>query len=173
MLQGIAGPSFRMALLILLLSWSSGHAAAGQRFHVDMPRFPISTPADNDVDISDIVFGEIERRLIRSYYQRAYDDWNRGPGKGKGQGKKNAANLPPGLAKRSELPPGLARQLVRNGHLPPGLDGRDLPSDLLQQLPRLPGGYRYLQAGDKVMLVKVATSAILDVLTIAAIDLLD
>jgi hypothetical protein len=51
--------------------------------------------------------------------------------------------------------------------------GLVLPPDLLRDLPALPPGYRYLQAGDKVMLVKLATNAILDVITVAAIDLLD
>lgn len=151
----------------------AGLAAGGQQPDVGIPPLFSHRTLSSDVDIGGIVIGEIERRLIRSYYQRTYEEWNRGPGKGKGRGNKNAKNLPPGLAKRGELPPGLAKQLVRNGHLPPGLEGRDLPPDLLRQLPALPQGYRYLQAGDKVMLVKAATNAILDVLTVAAIDLID
>lgn len=38
--------------------------------------------------------------------------------------------LPPGLAKREALPPGLQEVLVRNGELPPGLEGE------IQPLPR-------------------------------------
>src|SRR5690606_37311777 len=75
-------------------------------------------------DIADVVIDEIERRLIASYYQRHYDEWEHEHGKGKKKGNKS---LPPGLAKRDELPPGLAKQLARNGHLPPGLERRNLP----------------------------------------------
>lgn len=162
-----------LAVVILSSFGTAGSAVAGQRPGAAMPPLFSHSTLSSDVDVGEIVIGEIERRLIRSYYRRVYDEWNRGPGKGKGQGNRNAKNLPPGLAKRGELPPGLAKQLVRNGHLPPGLEGRDLPPGLLRDLPALPAGYRYLQAGDKVMLVKVATNAILDILTVAAIDLLD
>lgn len=130
---------------------------------------PVPVLASGDADIGDIVIDEIERRLIRSYYQRHYDDYVQAHGKGK---KKNKG-LPPGLAKRDELPPGLAKQLARNGHLPPGLENRDLPPDLLAQLPPIHPDYRYVILDDKVMLVRRATNVILDILTVAAIDLLN
>lgn len=123
--------------------------------------------------VGDIIIGEIERRILRDYYQRHYDDWQRETGGKKHKKKGNGKSLPPGLAKRGELPPGLAKQLVRNGQLPPGLEQRDLPPDLLTRLPRLDPAYRYIIADDKVLLVRAATNVILDVLTVAAIDLLD
>jgi hypothetical protein len=133
-------------------------------------------PATDEPSVADIVIGEIERRVIRDYYQRHYDDWEREQGGNKHKNKKNKGNdkgLPPGLAKRGELPPGLAKQLQRNGHLPPGLEKRDLPPDLLTRLPALDPAYRYVIADNKVMLIRRATNLILDTLTVAAVDLLD
>jgi hypothetical protein len=136
------------------------------------PVLSSSTIAEAE-DIGEVIIDEVSRRLIRSFYQRKYDEWEHGEGNGQGKGKKKEKGMPPGLAKRGELPPGLAKQLVRNGHLPPGLEGRNLPPELLRQLPPLHGGHRYVVADDKVMLVQSATNVILDVLTVAAIDLLD
>jgi hypothetical protein len=61
------------------------------------------------------------------------------------------------LAKKRRLPPGLAKQLRRNGSLPPGLQKRygaePFPVDLSQQLPRLPSGCsRIMIAGRAVLL---------------------
>jgi len=128
-------------------------------------------PVSAEPGIGDIIIGEIERRILRDYYQRHYDDWEHNNDGKKHKNKKGGKSLPPGLAKRGELPPGLAKQLVRNGHLPPGLENRDLPPDLLSRLPRLDPAYRYVAADDKVMLVRRATNVILDILTVAAVDL--
>jgi hypothetical protein len=136
-----------------------------------------SPPVGAEPSVADVVIGEIERRVIRDYYQRHYDDWEREQGgekhKNKNKKKGNEKGLPPGLAKRGELPPGLAKQLQRNGHLPPGLEKRDLPPDLLTRLPALDPAYRYIIADNKVMLIRRATNLILDTLTVAAVDLLD
>ena len=132
-------------------------------------------PAGAEPSVADIVIGEIERRIIRDYYQRHYDDWEREQAGSKHKNKKkgNDKGLPPGLAKRGELPPGLAKQLQRNGHLPPGLEKRDLPPDLVTMLPALDPAYRYVIADNKVMLIRRATNLILDTLTVAAVDLLN
>src|SRR3972149_345043 len=61
-----------------------------------------------------IVFTEIEKRLIRDYY-------NKQSGAEAGKDKGKSKQMPPGLAKRDELPPGLQMQIVKNGTLPPGL----------------------------------------------------
>ena len=127
--------------------------------------------ASGDTNIGGIIIDEVAKRLIKSYYQTSYDEYVQQNGKNKKSKKKKG--LPPGLAKRGELPPGLAKQLARNGHLPPGLQERELPSDLLSQLPPLSSDYRYAVVDNKVMLVQRATNVILDVLTVAAIDLLD
>ncbi|WP_374371132.1 hypothetical protein [Dongia sp.] len=164
----------KLSSIVLLMALSVGFGSAAAR--ADSAAEPGATApilSESAGNVGDIIIDEIERRIIRSYYQRQYDQWNHGAGKGQGKAKKKAKGMPPGLAKRGELPPGLSRQLVRNGHLPPGLEGRDLPPELLRQLPPLHAGYRYVVADDKVMLVQSATNVILDALTVAAIDLVD
>jgi hypothetical protein len=126
-------------------------------------------------DAVDIFIGELEQRIIRSYYDRQLVIYQQSPEYKKNKGKKKHKHngLPPGLAKKGTLPPGLAKQLARNGHLPPGLEYRSLPHDLIVELPPLQPGYRYVIADDRVMLIKAASNLILDVLTVAALDLLD
>lgn len=145
---------------------------AGFAVAENSPEPGANPPVSAEPSIGEIIIGEIERRIMRDYYQRHYEDWERQTGGKKNKKKGNGNGLPPGLAKRGELPPGLAKQLVRNGQLPPGLEKRDLPPDLLSRLPRLDPAYRYVIADDKVMLVRRATNVILDILTVAAVDLL-
>lgn len=120
-----------------------------------------------DASITDIVLTEIERRLIRSYYQSHYELYEQEGGKRKHK------ELPPGLAKRGTLPPGLEKQLERNGTLPPGLEWRFLPQDLRVQLPHRPSDQRLIIIDDRVLLIQAATNLILDVLTVAAVDAAD
>jgi hypothetical protein len=129
-------------------------------------------------DAADIFIGELEKRIIRSYYERQLVTYQQSPEwheyeKNKGKKKNKHKGLPPGLAKKGTLPPGLAKQLARNGHLPPGLEKRSLPDDLIVELPPLQQGYKYVIVDDRVMLIKAASNLILDVLTVAAFDLLD
>ena len=125
-------------------------------------------------DVADIVIGEIEKSIIRDYYARHLHDWEESDeGRDYKKHKNKKKGLPPGLAKKGTLPPGLAMQLERNGHLPPGLEYRDLPDDLTAKLPRLDPAYRYVIIDDKVMLVKRATNLILDILEVAALDILN
>ena len=62
------------------------------------------------------------------------------------------------------LPPGLERQLKRNGHLPPGLEGRALPPGLAKNLPATAKGTKRVIIGDDVVLVDSSTQIILDVI---------
>jgi hypothetical protein len=62
------------------------------------------------------------------------------------------------------LPPGLAKQLRRNGRLPPGLQKKALPGDLAALLPGLPPGHRYAAVGNDVVLIEQATGLILDIM---------
>jgi hypothetical protein len=97
-----------------------------------------------------LLFNEHDQQIIRSYFRG-------------GQG------LPPGLAKRGgKLPPGLEKHLQRNGTLPPGLQKRiqPFPSELSQQLPRLPTGYsRVFLAGRALILDR--NHKILDLMALA------
>lgn len=126
-------------------------------------------------DAADIFIGELEKRIMRDYYERRLHEWEdsdagRAYKKGK---KKNQKGLPPGLAKKGTLPPGLAKQLARNGHLPPGLEYRGLPQDLMVQLPRLDPRYGYVIVDNRVLLIQRASNLILDVLEVAAVELLN
>ncbi len=164
---------FALSLLATVLIVSIGVARAEDTAPEPGATPPAIVLASGEADIGDIVIDEVARRLIQSYYQDSYDDYVQVHGESKKKNKNKNKRLPPGLAKRGELPPGLAKQLTRKGHLPPGLDKRDLPPDLLSQLPPIQPDYRYLVVDDKVMLVRRATNVILDVLTVAAIDLLN
>ena len=124
--------------------------------------------APGEPDVVDIVFTEIERRLIRDYYERVYRDWAESGGKGKHKNK----GLPPGLARKGTLPPGLAKQLVQNGTLPPGLAKR-LPSDLVPLLPVRPDWQDVVIVDEKVLLIQRATNLILDIILVAAAEASD
>jgi len=121
-----------------------------------------------DDSVGEIILTEIERRLIASYYQRHYEEWD-AEYRGNGNKHKNK-ELPPGIAKKGTLPPGIYKQLVRNGSLPPGLEAMPLPYDLSMQLPPRPGSQRLVIVDDKVLLVQAATNVILDILTVAAVN---
>jgi hypothetical protein len=128
-------------------------------------------------DVGDIFIGELEKRIISDYYSRhlvAYQQSPDGVEYGKHKNKKNKhKGLPPGLAKKGTLPPGIAKQLARNGQLPPGLDYHPLPHDLIVQLPPVQAGYRYTIVDNRVLLVQAASNLILDVLEVAALEILN
>ena len=131
----------------------------------------IGSPAALAQDAVDIFIGELEKRIMRDYYERQLRDWEASEG-GNKKNKKHKG-LPPGLAKKGSLPPGLAKQLARNGHLPPGLEYRGLPQDLMRQLPPLDARYGYVIVDNRVLLIQRASNLILDVLEVAAIELLN
>ena len=95
-----------------------------------------------------VVFSADDIQIIRAYYQtNAYAD----NGKGKGKSK--------------SLPPGIAKNLQRGKPLPPGIVKRALPYDLRSRLSRPPVGYgRYVVAG-KILLVKLGTQMVRNILT--------
>ncbi len=109
----------------------------------------------------DIIFSEIEKRIIGDFF-----DQQAGKSKSKGKGKKGKSGkgLPPGLAKKETLPPGLAQQLKKNGTLPPGLAKRDLPSDLSARLPHRSSIFDRVIVGDDVLLMKRGANLIYDII---------
>ena len=135
--------------------------------------------------IGSIVIGTIERRILQDYFQRQLNLYqieintpepvvqqsNGKPGKN-GHKKNKHKKIPPGLAKKGTLPPGIAKQLAANQQLPPGLQYRQLPGEVLNKLPQAPTGTRYLLVDDKVLLVQSATNLILDTLQVAAANIL-
>ena len=129
-------------------------------------------------NLGDIVFSELEKRLLRDYFgkgkassggeekaEKSKAKSTKGKGKDKGKGKgEREGGPPPGLAKRDSLPPGLARQFERNGTLPPGLAKRDLPTDLEAKLPEAEAGRKRVIVDNDVVLIEQATGRILDIL---------
>jgi hypothetical protein len=97
-------------------------------------------PQRESASVADIVFSEIEKRLIREYYA--------------GQGHAASAD---------NLPPGIRRKLARGKPLPPGIAKRFLPGELEAQLPAHAGTVRRV-IGRDVVLVAAATGVILDIL---------
>ena len=163
--------------MVRLLSRRCFVFAAGSALMIPIGLCADTVLADSP-SLGDIFIGELERRLIASYYQRHLVAYQQSPewqeySKNKGKKKHKHKGLPPGLAKKGKLPPGIAKQLARNNQLPPGLEYRPLPHDLIVQLPPLQPGYRYRIVDDRVLLIKAASNVILDVLTVAAVDLLN
>ena len=141
----------------------------------------VSVSADATAQTAeDIVFTEIETRIIKEYFdaKAARQAEEEGSTSGKAhksnKGKAHKANkgkskgLPPGLAKKESLPPGLAKQLSERGTLPPGLAKRDLPADLQSRLPRPAKGTERVIVDNDVVLIQAATRKVLDVLFDAA-----
>lgn len=143
-----------------------------------------TTEAVADV-IMDAVFGKEEKRIIDDYilnrgglpgHEKSSisdddDEDHEGEGrkhkkkhkkakKGKGKNKQ----LPPGLAKRKELPPGLRKRLEKHRALPPGLAVRELPEDLVAQLPPPVKGTDRIVVEDDIVLIEKATGRILDII---------
>ncbi|GLQ07757.1 hypothetical protein [Sneathiella chinensis] len=114
------------------------------------------TVKDSD-EALDIVFSEIERRIIRDFFRDRDDRYH-------DKKHKSKKGLPPGLAKKDTLPPGLAKQLARNGTLPPGLAKRDLPRDLYYRLPHRDGLYERVIVGNDVVLLKRGANLIYDII---------
>ena len=113
--------------------------------------YPVSTSGSvlvaNDNMSIKVVFSDHDRRLIHQYYDN-------------GKRKK----LPPGLAKKKHLPPGLQKQIRRNGSLPPGLEGGNLPYELERNLAPLAGGFLRIRVGADIVLMDAQTRIILDVI---------
>lgn len=95
-----------------------------------------------------VFFSDHDRQVISDYYARY-----------------TAKKIPPGLAKKDQLPPGLARQVVKNGTLPPGLQSRAVPSDLETKLSRLPDGYKRVIIGAHIAILNTTKQVIADLIT--------
>ena len=98
----------------------------------------------------EVSFSLTEKQIITGFFA------DRGGGTGQGNGKKNK-----GVGNQG-VPPGLA---MKGGLLPPGIAKRQLPSNLVAQLPHPPQGYERVIVDNDVLLVNIATQVIHDVLT--------
>lgn len=161
---------FLLVLLILLtmVGRAEGLAKPWDRTPRGLPAFEqeIGETSPTAEEVVNVVFSEIEKRIIERYFGKDEDE-TEGKNDDKGvtlKGKGKSKGLPPGLAKRANLPPGLARHVQLHGSLPPGLQKRNLPDDLLAQLPKLPVGYERVIIDEDVVLIEKATGLILDVI---------
>jgi len=154
----------KYALFIMVLAFGTLGA-------LSFGAFAMSSTGESAVESSAVQkalgFTEEERRIIREVLgavkrvsgENADSRDDRAKGKGKG-----AKSMPPGLAKRDELPPGLKKHIEKNGVLPPGLQGRDLPDDLKRRLPKSHKGTKRVIVGDDVVLIEEATRVVIDVI---------
>jgi|TARA_R110002126_G_scaffold3263_1_gene18540 hypothetical protein len=125
-----------------------------------------SAKAEKNVLNKDVlarVFSAAEKNLIGEYYQQNHSDAD-GVKQRKKHKKSKGKSMPPGLAKKEDLPPGLARHITKNGRLPPGIEKRDLPADLLSRLPSVKSGTKRLIIGHDIVLIDETTSIILDIM---------
>jgi Ni/Co efflux regulator RcnB len=110
----------------------------------------VAPPAGAQLPIGQLVFSELERRLILDYYASQSSASSQGRGHGRGHG--------------GALPPGIQRRVDRGGTLPPGIARQYLPQDLSRQLPPVPSGYARQVVGSDVVLVAIATGLVMDVI---------
>jgi len=85
-----------------------------------------------------------ERAVIEGYYRA------------------HSPRMPADSAKQAALPAGQA--VERNGRLPSGTQKQPLPPALTRQLPPLPRGYERVLVGGDVVLLKVPTQIVIDVI---------
>lgn len=156
------------ATLVFGLAPAHAHAPAPAH-HAHDAEILVASNHLTTQQVVDRVFSNVERRVLRRYYEERggshgeRDGASGGKHKGKNKGKNKGKHkgIPPGLAKRGgDLPPGLAK---RGGKLPPGLAKR-LPSDLERRLPPRRAKYRRVVVDNDIVLIDAATNKVLDVL---------
>jgi len=98
-----------------------------------------SQGSDDRTAVLNIVFSEVEKRLIREFFTQH------------------------GSYEASALPPGIRKQVARGKPLPPGIAKRVLPGDLESRLPQRSGYTRQI-VGTDVLLIAAATGLVVDIL---------
>ena len=129
-------------------------------------------PADDAVtgtlkEMGKTFFSEVERRVIRDYYQEKFGDIEHAPDSSvddseharKKKHKKHKAK-----GKPHGLPPGVAKKVARGGELPPGIAKKHLPQALESQLPPPAPGYERAIVDDAVVLIDTLTERVVDVI---------
>ena len=108
-----------------------------------------------DAGSLEVSFSLKEKQVISSFYGGGGGGGDQG-GQGKGKKKKKK-----GAGGNQGIPPGLAK---KGGALPPGIAKRQLPNNLLSQLPPPPQGYERVIVDKDILLVHIATQVVHDVL---------
>jgi Ni/Co efflux regulator RcnB len=96
-------------------------------------------------------FNDDHRRAARTYYVQQYP-----------QGKK----CPPGLAKKNNgcMPPGQAKKYWVGQPLARTVYWYPVPQPVIQVLPVVPAGYRYVRVGNDILLLSPESSIVVDVI---------
>jgi Ni/Co efflux regulator RcnB len=96
-------------------------------------------------------FNDRNRVAVRRYFADQY-----------GHGKK----CPPGLARKHSgcMPPGQERRLSVGEPVPTGVTLYPVPQPVVVQLPPPPYGYRYARVGNDIVLVRIDTRLIVDII---------
>lgn len=102
----------------------------------------------------EVSFSLKEKQVIANFFTGSGGGGGNQAGKGKGKKNKGAGG-------NQGIPPGLAK---KGGALPPGIAKRQLPSNLVAQLPPPPAGYERVIVDKDVLLVHIATQVVHDVL---------
>lgn len=100
----------------------------------------------------EVSFSLKEKQIITNFFASSGSDQG---GQGKGKKKKKGAG-------NQGIPPGLAK---KGGALPPGIAKKQLPNNLIAQLPPAPRGYERVIVDKDILLVHIATQVVHDVLT--------
>jgi len=103
----------------------------------------------------EVSFSLKERQVITNFFAGS------GGGGGSEQGGKDKKKKKKKGVGNQGIPPGLAK---KGGALPPGIAKRQLPNNLLAQLPPPPSGYERVIVDKDILLVHVATQVVHDVL---------
>ena len=103
----------------------------------------------------EVSFSLKERQVITNFFAGS------GGGGGSEQGGKDKKKKKKKGVGNQGIPPGLAK---KGGALPPGIGKRQLPNNLLSQLPPPPSGYERVIVDKDILLVHIATQVVHDVL---------
>lgn len=96
-------------------------------------------------------FNDDHRRAARTYYVQQYPQGKRCP---PGLAKKNNGCMPPGQAKKYWVGQPLARTVY----------WYPVPQPVVQVLPVVPYGYRYVRVGNDILLLSPESSIVVDVI---------
>jgi hypothetical protein len=156
------------AIMLSMLLLFTATAQAAQ----DRPWWKFWGSAEEAAEVSDNLFTDKEKQVIRSFFREhresRYGDDDVGSGRDKPKKKKK---LPPGLKKKlergGELPPGWQEKVARGEVLDADLYGRSspLPRELLKRLSSKDGTELRL-LDDRVVRIMDGTRAILDILQV-------
>jgi hypothetical protein len=137
------------AALCLAMSGAVSTQGVASRAAQRAPSAPVKTGSRTDAALSpsEPVFTLREVAIINGWF------------------REHRGQLPANLARRESLPPGLARQIQKNGKLPPGLDQKTqpVPPALEKQLVVLPSGYRRQVIGADVIIINATTGIVMDI----------